>query len=236
MLAVFVDTKLQVLAELVVELLVVFGVFCDLVEQLEALFDDVLADDFENLALLEHLSRDVEREIFRIDHTLHEIEVLWDELFAVLHDEHAPHVELDVVLDLAILEEVKWSTFRNKEKCAELELALNGEVLHSEMILPIVGEGLVELAILVLADVVRVSCPDGLHLVQLLQFVVLLLDFFGLLLILILLVCLFIITHILQLSFILEREGEREGGKERGSGRDREVNRGGKVQWHQHVH
>ena len=51
------------------------------------------------------------------------------------------------------------------------------------MILPVVGQALVELAILLVSNVIRISGPDGLGLVQLLLLRVLLLDglLFGLL-------------------------------------------------------
>jgi hypothetical protein len=43
-------------------------------------------------------------------------------------------------------------------------------MLHSEMILPVVGEGLVEGSILLLGNVLRVTRPDGLGLVELFLF------------------------------------------------------------------
>jgi hypothetical protein len=64
----------------------------------------VLADDFEDLVLLKGLTRDVERQIFRIDNAFDEIEVLRNEVLAVVHDEHSADVELDVVALLFALE------------------------------------------------------------------------------------------------------------------------------------
>merc|ERR1719391_1144772 len=58
-------------------------------------------------------------------------EVLWDDLLAVVHDEDPAYVQLDVVLSLLVLKEVKWRTLWNEEQGPELQLALNGEVLHS---------------------------------------------------------------------------------------------------------
>ena len=229
-LAVLVDPELHILAELFVKLLVVFRVLCNLVEELETLFDDVFADDLEDLALLEHLSRDVEREILRVDDTLDEIEVLWDQLFAVFHDEHTSDVQLDVVLHLAILKQVKGGAFRDEKERTELELALDGKVLHGEMVFPVVCQRLVELSILVLRDIVWVSSPDGLHFVQLLEFVVFFLDLLFLLLVLVLVfVGLFVVAYIFQLSLVLGRSGgrEREERREREGGRrGREGGRG----------
>ena len=104
------DTELHVLAECLVELLEVVLVLRDLLEQVHALLDDVLADDFEDLVLLECLTRDVEREILRVDNTLDEVEVFRDEVVAVVHDEDTADVELDVVTLLLRLEEIEGST------------------------------------------------------------------------------------------------------------------------------
>jgi len=49
-------------------------------------------------------------------------------------------------------------------------------MLHGQMIFPIVGEALVEFAILLIGDVIWVSHPDGLGLIQLLVFSVFLLQ------------------------------------------------------------
>lgn len=56
-------------------------------------------------------------------------QVLWDELFTVIHDEDPPDVQFDVVLLFLVLKEIKWSAAGNKEQGPELQLALHGEVL-----------------------------------------------------------------------------------------------------------
>merc|ERR1719336_2362899 len=71
-------------------------------------------------------------------------------------------------------------------------------MLDSQMLLPVVGERLVELSVLFAGDVVRSSGPDWLGLVQLLILGVLLLDCL-LLLVLTLLIFLFILPDILSL-------------------------------------
>lgn len=81
---VFVDTELQVLAEGFVELVEVVLVLSDFGEHVHGLLDQVLADDLEDLVLLQSFTRDVEREIFRVDDTLHEVEVFGDQVFTVV--------------------------------------------------------------------------------------------------------------------------------------------------------
>ena len=109
-LGVLVDTELDGLAERLVELVEVVLVLRNLGEEVKALLDKVLADDLENLVLLERLTGDVEREILRVDNTLDEVKVFRDKVVTVIHDEDTADVELDVVTLLLRLEEIKGST------------------------------------------------------------------------------------------------------------------------------
>jgi len=198
-----VDAQLEVLAELLVELLPAVLVLGQLVHQLDALLDQVLADDLEDLVLLEHLPGDVEGQVLGVDDALDEVEVLGDELLAVVHDEDAPDIELDVVLLLLVLEEVEGGALGDEEEGAELELALDREVLDGQVLLPVVGEGLVELAVLLLADVVGVAGPDGLRLVKLFVFCVLFFDGLFLLLVAVALVGVSVLADVLDLGCVL---------------------------------
>jgi len=136
---IFVDTKLKVLGELLVEFLVVLSVLLDLSEHLKALLDNVLLHDLEDLVLLESFTRDVKGKIFGVDNTLDEAEPFGNNIFAVVHDENTTHVELDVVLLLLGFKEIEGSAFRQEEKSTELEGAFNVEVLDSKVVFPIVG-------------------------------------------------------------------------------------------------
>jgi len=106
-LGVLVNSELNVLAECLIELLEVILVFRNLCEQIHAFLNDVFADDFEDLVLLKGLARNVERQILGINNAFDEIEVLWDEVLAVVHDEHSTDVELDVVALLFALEKIE---------------------------------------------------------------------------------------------------------------------------------
>lgn len=109
-LGVLMNTEFDVFAEGLIELLEVVFVFSDLREQIHALLDDVLADDFENLVLLECLTRDVERQVFRIDDTLDKVEVLRNEVLAVVHDEDTADVEFDIVALFLALKQIEGCT------------------------------------------------------------------------------------------------------------------------------
>jgi len=107
-----VDAELEVLAKGLVELLEVVLVLGDLAEKLHALLHEVLADDLENLVLLQSLTGDVEGQVLGVDDTLDEVEILGDQILAVIHDEDTPDVELDVVALLLAFEEVEGSAGR----------------------------------------------------------------------------------------------------------------------------
>jgi ParB-like chromosome segregation protein Spo0J len=137
-LGVLVDTELDVLAESRVELVELLLVLGNLAEELENLLDDVLLDDLHDLVLLKGLTRQVEREILRIDNTLDEAQPLRNEISGIISDEDTADVELDVVLGLLGLEQIERSTLGNEEDGAEFELTLNGEVLDGKVVLPVV--------------------------------------------------------------------------------------------------
>merc|ERR1719515_68600 len=182
----FVDAQLEILPEGLVELVEVVLVLGDLGEHLQALLDDVLLDDLKDLVLLQHLTGDVERKVLGVDDTLDETEPLGDDVLAVVHDEDAAHVQLDVVRLLLAVKHVEGRALGHEEHALERELALDGEVLHREVVLPVVGEGLVEGGVLVAGDLVGGAHPDGLLLVHQVPLVAHLLH--GLLLLLLLLV------------------------------------------------
>merc|ERR1711907_755538 len=154
-LGVLVDTELEVLAELLVELVEVLLVLGNLVEALEGLLHEVLLDHLKDLGALEHLTGNVERKVLGVDNTLDEAEVLWDEVLAAVGDEHTAHVELDVGLLLGRLEHVERSTLWHEEESLELEVTL-----------PVVANVLVEGGVLLLSDLLRVAHPQRLLLVH----------------------------------------------------------------------
>eukprot|EP00438_Fugacium_kawagutii_P011587 Skav217334 [mRNA] locus=scaffold1410:27082:28461:- [translate_table: standard] len=137
--------KLQALAESLVEFLVVILLLSNLGKHLEALLDEVLLDHSQDLVLLQGLTRDVQRKILRVHNTLHEIQPFWHELLAVIHDEHAANVELDVVSLLFGLKKIK-----GRQQGTELKLTLHAEMLHCKVVLPVVGQGLVEVLLLLI--------------------------------------------------------------------------------------
>jgi hypothetical protein len=96
-LSILVDTELDVLSESLVKLGKVVLVFRDLADEIHRFLHKVFADDLEDLVLLESLTRNVEGKILRVDDTLDEVQVLWNEVFTIVHDEDSADVKLDVV-------------------------------------------------------------------------------------------------------------------------------------------
>ena len=75
-------------------------------KEVQALLDDVFADNFEDLVLLERFTRDIERKVLRIDDILDKVEILGSDVLAIIHDEDAANVKLDVVALLFGLKEL----------------------------------------------------------------------------------------------------------------------------------
>lgn len=178
---ILVDTELQVLAESLVELVEGVLVFSNLGDHLKGLLDNVLPDDLQDLVLLKSLTRNVERKVLRVNDTLDEVEVLGDEVLAVVHDEDSSNVELDVVPLLLGLKEVERCSLGDEQDSLELELTLNREVLDSKVVFPVVAQTLVEGRVLFIGNVLGVSGPEGLGSVELLVLDLGLSDLLGLL-------------------------------------------------------
>jgi hypothetical protein len=162
------DTKLNAFAECFVELVEVILVLRNLAEEVKRLSDEVLADDLEDLVLLQGFSRDVERKILRVDNTLDKVEVFGNEIFAVIHDEDTADVKFNVVAFLLRLEEVEGSALGDEDYGLKFELTLNREVLDCKVILPVVGKTLVESAVPLSSDIRGIASPNRLCLVELL--------------------------------------------------------------------
>ena len=90
------DSKLEILRELFIELLPVFIIFGDFLDKLKTLLNHVSLDNLKDLVFLKRLSGDVQRKIFRVDNSFDEAEVVRDDLLAVVHDKDSLDIEFDV--------------------------------------------------------------------------------------------------------------------------------------------
>ena len=103
-LSIFVNAKLDVFAKGLVELSEVVFVFSNLADKVHGLLHKILADDLKDFVLLKSLTGDVKRKIFGVDDTLDEVEILGNEVLAVVHDEYTANIEFNVVTLLLRLE------------------------------------------------------------------------------------------------------------------------------------
>merc|ERR1719327_1649916 len=112
---VLVNSKLDVLGELLIELLVIVLLFSNLRKHFQAFLHQVLLDHTQYLVLLQSLTRDVQWQVLGIHNALDERKPLWHEFITIIHDEDTTHVKLDVRALLLALKHVEWSTARDKE-------------------------------------------------------------------------------------------------------------------------
>ena len=151
------STRPNSLPELRVLLLVVRR---ELFEQREHLARAAAADRLDVLRFLQDLARDVERQVVRVDDAAHEAQVRRQQLLGVVHDEHAPHVELDAVARVAV-PQVERRARRDVEQVRELLPALDARVRPRERILEVVADVLVELLVLLVGDVRLAAAPTA---------------------------------------------------------------------------
>ena len=137
------NTELDVLAEGRVELVKLFTIFSNLVEELKGLLDNVLLDDLHDLVLLKGFTRQIQWKILRVDDALDKAEPFRNKVSSIVGNEDAANIELDVVLGLLSLEEIERCALWYEEDCTEFELTFNGEVLDSQVVLPIAAKTLV---------------------------------------------------------------------------------------------
>mmetsp|Transcript_32104 Transcript_32104/g.67310 ORF Transcript_32104/g.67310 Transcript_32104/m.67310 type:complete len:226 (+) Transcript_32104:1038-1715(+) len=76
---------------------------CQSLDHRQGLASHLLPDHLEHLVLLEHLTRNVERERIRVDDALDEAQVTRQKLIELVSDHHATHVELQVALLLVVV-------------------------------------------------------------------------------------------------------------------------------------
>src|SRR2546425_1442535 len=134
-------------------------------EQAEDALGAAGADRLDVAALLQDLARDVERQVVRVDHAAHEAQVRRQQLLGVVHDEDAPHVELEAPA-LVPVPQVEGRARGNVEQLHVLLPALDAVVRVGERRVRVVRHVLVELLVLLLADLRFRPRPQGARLVD----------------------------------------------------------------------
>ncbi len=119
-----------------------------------------LADGLHVAAFLQQLAADVERQVGRVDHALDPAQVRRHQAFGLVHDEDALDVELDARLVVAV-PEVHRRLGRDEQQLRVLGAALHPVVAPGQRRLLVVAEVLVELGVLLVADVFLGARPQG---------------------------------------------------------------------------
>ena len=155
-------------AELAPELLVLLRlVLGQLGQHLEHPARERAAHGLDLAVLLQQLARHVQRQIVRIDHALDETQIQRQELLGVVHDEHAPHVQLQAACRLA-LPQVERRARRHVQQAGVFALALDAIVAPGQRIGAVVGDVPVEIAVFLVGDLAARTGPQRLRLVDVL--------------------------------------------------------------------
>ena len=129
------------------------------------LADQALLDPLDLHIFLEDFPGNVQRQIGRIDDPFDETEVVRDQLFAFVADEHAANIQLKTLLTI-VHEHVERLLGRQIEQSLEFAGSFGGKVNRAERRVVIVGNVLVELGIFIFCNIALGTGPDGFHRVQ----------------------------------------------------------------------
>ena len=132
-----------------------------LLQGVESLFDQVLADLEDLPVLLQHFARDIERQVGGIDDPAQETEVLGHQRFAVVGDEDPADIELDAMFAAFGVEHLERRLFRDEQQGLELAGSLGAPMDGFQGFLEIVADVLVEFGVFLGGDLGCRPLPDG---------------------------------------------------------------------------
>ena len=115
--------------------------------------------------LLQQLARDVQRQVAGIEHAFHEPQVQRQELLGVVHDEHAPYIQLEAACRIA-LAEVKRRLRRDIQQAGVFALALHRLWLQASGAPLSCVMWLIEVLVFLFGDFAARPGPQGLGLVH----------------------------------------------------------------------
>ena len=116
--------------------------------------------------VLQHLARDVQRQIFAVDHALQEPQPLRQQRLPVVHDMDAFDVELHPLGDPVAVIQVERGLGGDEQENAGVERPLHAGQDRGDRVLPVVREVPVELVILLVGHLAARAGPDCFHRVQ----------------------------------------------------------------------
>mmetsp|Transcript_35524 Transcript_35524/g.55843 ORF Transcript_35524/g.55843 Transcript_35524/m.55843 type:complete len:262 (-) Transcript_35524:633-1418(-) len=118
--------------------------------------------------LLQRLARNVQREIVRVDHAPHKVQVPGQELVKLIRDQHLAHVELEPsALVAEVVEHARGRHLGHVQDGTELHLTLGLEVdPGGRVAVRVLRYCLVERLVFLVGDVLPFARPDGHHVVH----------------------------------------------------------------------
>src|SRR5690606_10913224 len=123
------------------------------------------ADSANITAFLQDFTRNVQRQVGRIDHTAHKAQVSRQQLLGVVHDEYAFHVQLHATASIAV-PQVKRGLLGDEQELGVFATTFDPVVCPGQRVLVIVSDVLVELLVLLVGDFRLGACPQGAGLVH----------------------------------------------------------------------
>ena len=112
--------------------------------------------------MLQRLARDVEREVLRVDDAADEVEVVGQEVFALVHDEHVGAIKRETLLEILAVQVIRRAARREQQRIVG-QRALGMQRDGARRIGEVVEVRLVELVVLLVGHVGFLALPDGNH-------------------------------------------------------------------------
>ena len=128
-------------------------------QQIEQFLDAAAANGIDVPTLLQDLARDIERQIVGVNHAAHETQIGRQQLFGIVHDEDAAHVQLDAAPVFAI-PQVEGGVGRQVQQHRVLLLAFDARMHMRERRLEVMRHVLVKLIVLIVVDFLARSRPQ----------------------------------------------------------------------------
>ena len=158
-----VEAVLHAAAEVLEELLVAFAILVE--EILKVGLDfllDAAGDCLQLAVVLQRLTRDVEREVLRVNDAADEIEVVGQEVFALVHDEHVGAIKRETLLEVLAVQVIRGAA-RHEQQRVVGQRALSMQRDGARRVGEVVEVRLVELVVLLVGHVRLLALPDGNH-------------------------------------------------------------------------
>ena len=158
-----VEAVLHAAAEVLEELLVALAILVE--EVLKVGLDlllDAAGDGLQLAVVLQRFTRDVKREVLRVDDAADEVEVVGQEVFALVHDEHVGAIEREALLEILAVQVIRRAARREQQRIVG-QRALGMQRDGARRIGEVVEVRLVELVVLLVGHVGFLALPDGNH-------------------------------------------------------------------------